>query len=485
MSNTFDVVVIGGGLSGLSAAYYLEKHGATAVVLEARDRVGGRTCTEDYDGARVDVGGAYIGPSQNRILRLAKELGVEHYPIPQQGTSVMQINGKHSTYEGLIPRINPIALLDLNHLMVSINQLASNVPVVNPWTAKNAKELDSMTVQQWLDQNAFSKDAGAILGNAMRSVLCAEPHEVSLLAFLWYTHSADGIIRMAGVENGAQERKFVLGSQTVSDRLAEKLKGGVRFNMFVNSVIQSESGVEVSTVDGQKFYGKRVILAIPPALYGKIVFKPQLPPMKSQLGQRMPMGSIIKTITLYEKPFWREHKMSGSFFSDESPVIYTLDDTKPDGSHPGIMGFILADNARKWTEATYEERKEAVCRQYAKMFGSEEAMKPTRYIEKNWMAEEFSGGCYVGIMPPGFLTRYGPHLTTTHGLVHFAGTETASFWSGYMDGAILAGEREAHRILVDLSQVSSNTASITHPGQFVEEAPVFEDLPGKPATFSW
>jgi len=228
----------------------------------------------------------------------------------------------------------------------------------------------------------------------------------------------------------------------------------VKLNSCVVGIKECEDHVIVRCADGSVYKASFVISTIPPALLGRISFNPSLPALKNQAIQRIPMGSIIKTVTFYKRPFWREKGLAGYFNSDEGPVEEGYDDTKPDGSHPAIMGFILADRARQLTTLTKQERQKLVCEQYAKIFDTNEALEPILYLEKNWMADEFAGGCYVGTFPPGVLTTYGKVLRVPFGRVHFAGTITASLWAGYMEGAVESGERAALQVLCRLGIVT-------------------------------
>jgi monoamine oxidase len=473
-SEGYDVVVIGGGLSGLSAALYLQKGGAKVVVLEARDRVGGRTCTQEVDGLPCDVGGAYVGPTQDRVLRIAKDLGIDTYCVNMKGKSVLNVEGKLSHYEGTVPSLPFLSLLDLNHLIRASTELSETIPPDQPWNAPNAATWDKMTVDQWIQQVGFTSTAKTVYGGGAASVLCSEASEISFLYWLWYVRCAHGLKRLVDTENGAQERKFIGGSQSISDALAKQL-GCVRLGRAVNKIQWTESGAEVRTSEGESYTAKYVIVALAPALYNRLGFEPPLPEHKAQLAQHMPMGSIIKTIMFYKTAFWRDKGLNGTSFNDSGPVIYTLDDCEEDGSHPALMGFVLANSARGWSQVSEQDRMQAICQQYALIFQSEEALYPIKYVEKNWSAEEFSGGCYVGVMGPQVMTQFGKFIREPVGPIHFAGTETATNWAGYMDGAVQAGERAAHEILTRQRAEEGSGSEPLPPFQEIE--PESTDVP--------
>lgn len=267
--------------------------------------------------------------------------------------------------------------------------------------------------------------------------------------------------------------KFYGGSQTISDKMAEELGDRVKLNKCVIRIKESEDHVILSCADGSQYKASFVISSLPPALLSRISFNPPLPALKNQAIQRIPMGSIIKTVTFYKRPFWREKALAGYFNSDEGPVEEGYDDTKPDGSRPAIMGFILADRARNVTTLTKLERQKLVCEQYAKIYDAKEALEPILYLEKDWLADEFAGGCYVGTFPPGVMTSYGRVLRMPFGRIHFAGTITASLWAGYMEGAVESGERAALEVLCRLGILTEDDAkrrlwSETMESEFLE-----------------
>ncbi|NXJ81978.1 AOFA oxidase, partial [Trogon melanurus] len=213
------------------------------------------------------------------------------------------------------------------------------------------------------------------------------------------------------------------------------------------------------------FQGKYVIIAIPPILTTKIHYKPELPPKRNQLIQRLPMGCVIKTMVYYKEAFWERKGYCGSFIieDEDSPIGITLDDTKPDGRFPAIMGFILTRKAVKLAHLSKEERKKKICEAYAKATGMEEALHPVHYEEKNWNTEQYSGGCYTAYFPPGIMYSYGRIIRQPVDRIYFAGTETATQWSGYMEGAVEAGERAAREILHSMGRISKNEIWMPEP----------------------
>ena len=226
MEDMLDVVVIGAGISGLSAAYLLQQQYGElkTVVLEARDRVGGRTHTLERDEVKyVDLGGSYVGPTQNRILRLAKHLGIETYKVYADGKQTEHFGGRPSFCDGDYSTWNIFAILDYYCQIRKLDDMCSQVPLILPWKAERAKEWDTITAKEYFDCSCWTTYAKRRMYQVFQDAMAAEPYDMSLLYYLWYLKSAGGVSRIADVENAGQERKFKGGSQQISKRIAKIL----------------------------------------------------------------------------------------------------------------------------------------------------------------------------------------------------------------------------------------------------------------------
>jgi monoamine oxidase len=442
-----DLVVVGAGLAGLAAAREAVDSGASVVVVEARDRVGGRVLNHDLGGgAVVEVGGQWIGPTQDRLAALAKELSVETFPTHGEGENVIEYSGSLRRYSGTIPRINPLVLLDVERAQRRLNRLARRVPLEAPWRADHAARLDAQTPAAWMRRNLATRPGRALLQLGIEAVWAAQPEEMSLLHLLFYIHSAGSLELLFDTEGGAQQDRFVGGSQLVPLRMAEQL--GAQRLVLGSPVRRIEHGADGVMIhaDGAVARGRRAIVAMAPPLAGRIAYDPPLPGYRDQLTQRMPLGTVAKCMAIYDEPFWRAEGLSGQGMSDTGPVKLTYDNSPPDGSPGVLLGFLEGRHARELGRIAADERRTAVVDCFARLFGPR-AARPDSYVERLWAEEEWSRGCYGCHMPTGGWTSYGPALHEPVGPLHWAGAECATVWNGYMDGAVRSGQRAAEEAL--------------------------------------
>ncbi len=444
-SRSADVAIVGAGFSGLSAALELEALGRTSVVLEARDRVGGRVLNHELAGGEVvEVGGQWVGPTQRALLALAAELGVATFPTHVEGDSLIDYRGRVRRYRGTIPRLNPAVLLDVERSSRKFGRMAEQVPVEEPWNAARATEWDRITFADWMRRNVRTRGARMLLTLAIRSVFGTEPEDMSLLHVLFYVNSAGGFEALIDTAGGAQDSRFVGGSQLVAIRMAERLGERVVLNAPVRAIEAEGDGVRV-VADGVTVQAQRVIVAVSPALAARIAYEPALPARRDQMTQRMPQGAIIKCMAVYPEPFWRAEGLSGSGVSDGGSINAIFDNTPASGSPGVLLGFLDGRAARVWGQRTPDERRDETVAVFSRLFGAA-AAAPTEYAERNWAAEPWSRGCYGGAFGPSGWTDFGPALREPVGRVHWAGTETATVWNGYIDGAVTAGRRAATEV---------------------------------------
>ena len=445
-----DVVIIGAGYAGIAAARKLQDAGKSFIVVEARDRIGGRVNTEKLAcGATVDLGAQWIGPTQHHIWKWAKETNTETYDCYDTGKNILAWKNKISTYKGTIPKIDPISLIDLGIAIERINKLCKQIPLDAPWSHPKALEYDSMTLHTWMEKNMYTKKAKHLFNIGVETVFAAGAHEISFLHALFYCHSGDNMEALISIANGAQQTLVKGGTQGILQKITTPFLDKIYLNNPVLKINQEENGI---TVESEKLsiHAKKCISTIPPALLNTIRFSPILPQRKAQLLQRVPMGAAMKCFCIYKTPFWRKKGFSGQIVSDTLPVRVTFDCTNKDDDFGVLLVFVEGHNARDFIEQPEAERKEKILNQLIGYFG-EEARNILEYKDKCWTEEEFSRGCYAGNMPTGVLTQFGKTLREPFLHLHFAGTETAMRWNGYMDGAMESGFRAVDEVLKTLS----------------------------------
>jgi len=445
-----DVAVVGAGLSGLWAARELRRHSnLSVVVLEGRGRVGGRTESLEPGTAKsVDLGAHWVGRTQYQIMSVIKQLGKETYTQYTHGTKVLELEGEGvRQYKMPIPTLPLLKEINFALFYAVADREVRAVPRGAPYNASNARHFDAMNVESFCSAWPWGRDTKGLVAAAMRTVMGKELADISALELLHYSACAGGLAPLLDAsKGGAQEFKVVGGTQSLSIKLAEDLD--VRLNSTVVSIeFAAEGGAAtIRTLDGRTVSAKRVIVAVPPHLAAGIWYNPPLPAKKAQLLTHMTQGHLIKTIVTYDKAFWREQGLSGELVSSVFPLSICYDDTAPDGSAAALVCFVASTAAKKLSPLPKEERQAAVVDALVRYFGPE-AAHVREYFERDWGLEPFTGGCPVGTMNAGAITQWGDALRETHGPVHFGGTETATWFYGFMNGAVQAGERCAVEVL--------------------------------------
>jgi len=445
----YDEVIVGAGFAGLAAAKALKEAGSdNFLLLEARDRVGGRTKPGSIAGLDIDLGGMWLGPTQTRLKQWAEELQVQTYSTPMEGKGCFRINGKNykgngESFEGLF---NLLEGTDYLRSQRKLNKLMKPLNCEAHWEHPQAAELDAMTVEQWLKANVKTKRMRTLYRLVCFSLFCAEASQMSMLFFLHYVKSGDGFeIALSALGDGAQRYLFHGSVHQIARKIGEELGDRLHLSEPVNEISWSDGGVTIKSSKGC-YDARKAIIAVPPPLLPKIAFSPALPMQKAAFHNRMSMGSAIKYWIAYDRPFWRDQGLNGMIFVDDHPCAPCFD-VSPPGQDKGIIaGFFDGNHALDYSDRGSDARRELLIEMLVEHLG-EEAHNYAEYIDNDWTAEEWSGGCYGAYAPPGLYARYGHVLRDPIGPLHWAGTETSPRWTGYIDGAIRSGDRAAAEVL--------------------------------------
>ncbi len=439
-----DVIVIGAGLAGLRAASLLLDAGRDVRVLEARSRVGGRTKSGPVGGALLDLGGQWIGPTQGAILALADQLNVARFPTHCRGKKILEIGTRISTYSGSIPALSVSNLLELQLLIRRIDKLARTVPRGAPHEAPDAALLDRLSVSDWQDKHIKRPGTRAMVDLLVQSILSAEPDEVSMLFLLHYIHCAGGVDPLATVKGGGQEQRFVRGAQELSSRMAERLGDRVVLECPAEAIEHSPQGVTVKS-GSSTWSGSCALITAPPPVAARIPMIPALPDDRLERMRSTKMGDTLKCLLLYGSPFWRDKGFSGETISHSGSITFGFDNTSHDGNQAGLVAFVTGARARALRLRGHERVREQIVSELVRYWG-EEARHVEHFEVEDWSTEPWSGGGPTGYAPPGTLTTADVRLAAPLEPLFFAGTETATQWCGFMEGAVSSGERAAREI---------------------------------------
>ncbi|MBJ7340332.1 FAD-dependent oxidoreductase [Mycolicibacterium sp.] len=446
-----DVIVVGAGLSGMIAARTLLEAGLVPLVLEADERVGGRILTEDaIPGVSVDLGAQWIGDTHERMFRLAAELGVQTFPQYDEGETSYDLDGSGVLRENAFHARFAGELAELERVLRHLDELAAEVPVDAPWLAPRAAEWDVISAGTWYDAQGLSPIARTLLEICTVGILAVPTVEVSFLHLL-FTIQTCGVTSelFAESEGGAQTTRFVGGTAEIPRRLAALIADHIVLEAPVLLIEHTADGVSVHCRGGLVARGRRVIVAISPTLAGRIMYDPPLSGIRDQLTQRLPNGSAMKAFFVYDEPFWRADGFNGQLISDVGPARMSNDSCSPGDDHGVILLFLEGDQARTFGRLPADERRTALTAELVRHFGSK-AAHPEAYVDGEWSDRQWTRGCYNANHGPHVWTTYGHALAEPIGVIHWASTDTATYWSAYMEGAVEAGERAARAVIASL-----------------------------------
>ena len=442
-----DVVVVGAGATGLTAATRLRESGLAVIVLEARDRVGGRLLTDEIDGQMYEVGGQWVSPDQSALLETLSDLGLETYERYRDGESVyVDRAGEARRFTGDIFPAGPETEAEIARLIELLDELVAEIDAAAPWSHPRARDLDHISFEAWLAQQSDNEEARDNIALFVAGAMLTKPaHAFSLLQALLMAASAGSFSNLVDADF-ILDRRVVGGLQQVPLRLAEKLGGDiVRTSQIVRRVDWTDESVTVST-DSLAIEARQVIVAVAPNLWSRIDYNPPLPRLHQQLQQHQSLGLVIKVHASYDRPFWRDAGLSGTAFSPYQLVHEAYDNSNHGESRGTLVGFVSDEKADALFGLSTEERKARILDSLASYYGPE-ALAPVVYYESDWAAEEWTRGAYASSFDLGGLTRYGAQQLEPVGPIRFGSSDLAGLGYQHVDGAIRVGRRLADEVL--------------------------------------
>ncbi|WP_284987158.1 MULTISPECIES: flavin monoamine oxidase family protein [unclassified Arthrobacter] len=441
-----DVVIVGAGPSGLTAARELKKAGLSVAVLEARDRVGGRTWTDTIDGAMLEIGGQWVSPDQTALMALLDELGLEMYSRYRDGESVyIGADGKRTRYTGDSFPVNDTTKVEMDKLVAILDELAAEIGPTEPWAHPKARELDTISFHHWLRQNSSDEEACNNIGLFIAGGMLTKPaHAFSALQAVLMAASAGSFSHLTD-EDFILDKRVVGGMQQVSLLQAAELGSDVILNSPVRTINWEDN--KVTVVSEQATVNARyVIMAVPPNLYSRVSFNPPLPRRQHQMHQHQSLGLVIKVHAVYETPFWREDGLSGTGFSAGALVQEVYDNTNHGDTRGTLVGFVSDEKADAVFELSAEDRKKAILESIAGFLG-DKALTPEVYYESDWGSEEWTRGAYASSYDLGGLHRYGKDQHANVGPIYWSSSDLAAEGYQHVDGAVRMGQATAARIV--------------------------------------
>jgi putrescine oxidase len=450
-----DVVIVGAGPSGLTAARELKKAGLSVAVLEARDRVGGRTWTDTIDGAMLEIGGQWVSPDQTALMDLLDELGLKMYPRYRDGESVyIGADGKRTQYTGDTFPVNETTKAEMDKLVAILDELAAEIGPTEPWAHPKARELDTISFHHWLRRNSTDEEACNNIGLFIAGGMLTKPaHAFSALQAVLMAASAGSFTHLTD-EDFILDKRVIGGMQQVSLLQAAELGADVVLNSPVRTIKWDDNGVTV--VSEQATVNARyVIMAVPPNLYSRVSFDPPLPRRQHQMHQHQSLGLVIKVHAVYDTPFWREDGLSGTGFSAGALVQEVYDNTNYGDTRGTLVGFVSDEKADAVFELSAEDRKKAILESIAGFLG-DKALTPEVYYESDWGSEEWTRGAYASSYDLGGLHRYGKDQHANVGPIYWSSSDLAAEGYQHVDGAVRMGQATAARI-VEANKLASVT----------------------------
>ncbi len=438
-----DVVVVGAGLSGLTTARELRKAGLEVLVLEARDRPGGRTGVMELDGVVFDTGGEWVDEAHTEIRGLTSELGIDIYPYERRKENARWHLGGETTNE------MPFSVKDAGIYEQMNAALAETAATLDPETYWKDVPAKDVSVETWL-QKAGMSPAGMHIVETLIST-CGSTVPPDRMSFYSYAVK----LSTRGGPGKGNEYRVVGGAGNISRTAARELGDGVRYSSSVTDVIQDESGVEVqymSEAGSQSVRARRVIMAVPFTVYPTIRFYPEPPPVFRRIMTGSTYGVVRKMMFLFD-----DAVDSSNFTLTDTPLGYLCAAQDPEGSggSRGIVSFAGGRPLLAELGLADDERKRRAVELLKRFYAVPE---PRAVVEKVWAHDYWTRGSYM-IVAPGDLESFGEAMGGSFGNVYLAGAEAISAAPSFMNSAVKGGLKAARSVAGDLGVGTTSLAT--------------------------
>ena len=434
---TLDAIVIGGGLAGLSAARRLKNQGASVLVLEARNRIGGRISTEVLpNGQPIDLGAQFVCDAQRRISELVDEVGLTRVQPHVTGDHLF-ISSNKTTPVRFSEDAMPLPLFGKLDMLIANWRFER---VLHDFR-NDISRLDAISASTFLRRLTQNNVTESFISGLIEAEYCVSLDEISAYELLEQVSSMGGL---SGLSNSDQ---WFLSEGTKP--LAEHLRTGLGGSSLLNSPAQSiEIKGDRATVETTRgrYSAKHIIVAVPPQLYDKLGLLNVIPPKRSRVLAAYRLGKVIKTLLVFDTPWWRAKGLSGRIQQTGS-FFNSAVDCSPPGGRVGILAiFSTSRSARNLGMNHPESVRIRLSMEWLRQVTNTTIPSAIAARSVDWSADPWSLGGYASVRPLGGWLAV-PQLFAPVGKIHFAGTETATEWRSYMEGALESGERAAQSIL--------------------------------------
>ncbi|RYP74887.1 hypothetical protein DL769_003923 [Monosporascus sp. CRB-8-3] len=446
----FDVVVIGAGLSGLQAAYSAQKAGLSVVVVEARDRVGGKVWSVPLASKRgiADLGAAWINDNlQHRVWSYVQQFGLQVVKQRLDGKAVMQTEeGNRIVYPfGITPEFTPEEKKNLEFIRDHIQAASLRQEAPRP-------EDDSVSLDQYVRNLGAGPKTVQMVNLWVRVMHGLESTEESAAWFIDYCRRNRGLLAIrADDHTGGNYMRITTGAQQIPDGLADSVgRHKIHLSCPVASIEDRKTHTIVTTTTGKSFTGKKCIISLPSTMYRDLNISPPLPAALQEVANSTLLGHYNKAIVCYDKPWWRDLGHNGFIMSYKGPVVVARDTSVDEKNFYALTCFVNGREGEKWGKLYPHERRRVVLEQLAALYGvgvDSEVYRPIEFFEQIWKHELYSKGALAPVTALGHYTKFESVYGKPVGNLHFVGTEFGREWKGYMEGALCSGEDGAKEVV--------------------------------------